>query len=75
MHAKLAKLNDCVISFLDRTAANFMGGDYSQNGGNRRCSKNFQTSKKKVVKNFWGNSQKKPEGGGKSWIRPGRQPP
>ena len=35
------------------------GGDYSENGGNRRRSEIFQTSKKKIVKNLWGNRQKK----------------
>ena len=49
----------------------FMGGDYSENGGNRRQSEKFQTSKKKVVK----IRKKKPERGGKSRIRPGRQTP
>ena len=35
------------------------GGDYSENGGNRRRSETFQTSKKKVVKKIWSNRQKK----------------
>ena len=41
---------------------NFMGGDYSENGGNRRRSEIFQTSEKNVVKNLWGNTKKKPGG-------------
>ena len=49
------------------------GGDYSENGGNRRRSEIFQTSKKKVVKNLWGNRQKKAGRCGKSRICPGRQ--
>ena len=49
------------------------GGDYSENGGNRRRSEIFQTSKKKVVKNLLGNRQKKAGRCGKSRIRPGRQ--
>ena len=37
------------------------GGDYSENGGNRRRSEIFQTSKTKVVKNLWAIGKKSRE--------------
>ena len=51
------------------------GGDYSENGGNRRRSEIFQTSKKKVVKNLWGNRQKKPGGAANLGSAPGGRHP
>ena len=51
------------------------GGDYSENGGNRRRSEIFQTSKKRSSKIYGAIGKKKPGGAANLGSAPGGRHP